>query len=76
MRDQHSTPCWWYLAVIGAGAVPPLLTAAGLRSRFLLICDAAILGGAAIPALPSRGMLMLPGVIAAVAVAILSPRRT
>jgi hypothetical protein len=69
MRDQGSTPYWWYLAIIGAGAVPPLLTAAGLRSRSLLICDAAILGGAAIPALPSQGLLMLPGVIAAVVLA-------
>lgn len=73
MRDQGSTPYWWYLAIIGAGAVPPLLTAAGLRSRLLLICDAVILGVAAILALPSQGMLLLPGVVAAAVIAILSP---
>jgi hypothetical protein len=25
MRDQGSSPYWWYLAIIGAGAVPALL---------------------------------------------------
>src|SRR5689334_21653999 len=24
MRDQGSTPYWWYVAIIGAGAVPPM----------------------------------------------------
>ena len=76
MRDQGSTPYWWYLAIIGAGAVPPLMAAAGLRYRSVLICGAVALGIAAVLALPSIGMLLLPGVIAAAAVAILSPRRT
>jgi hypothetical protein len=75
MRDQGSTPYWWYLAVIGAGAVPPLLTAVDLRSRFLLLCDAVILGVAAVLALPSQGMLLLPGVGAAAVVALLSRHR-
>ena len=75
MRDQGSTPYWWYLAIIGAGAVPPLLTAVGLRSRLLLICDAVILGLAAVLALPSQGMLLLPGVVAAAVVAVRSPHR-
>jgi hypothetical protein len=75
MRDQGSSPYWWYLAIIGAGAVPPLLAAGGLRSRSVLICGAVILAVAAVLALPSIGMLLLPGVIAAAAVAALSPRR-
>ena len=75
MRDQGSTPYWWYLAIIGAGAVPPLLTAAGVRSRLLLICDAVILAVAAVLALPSQGMLLLPGVVVAAVVAVRSPRR-
>jgi hypothetical protein len=75
MRDQGSTPYWWYLALIGAGAVPSLLAAAGLPSRSMLISGAVILGIAAVLALPSIGMLLLPGVIAAAAVAVLSPRR-
>lgn len=69
MRDQSSTPYWWYLAIISVGAVPLLLTAAGLRSRFLLICDAVILGVAAVLALPSQGMLLLPAVVAAAVLA-------
>ena len=69
MRDQGSTPYWWYLAIIGAGAVLPLLTAAVLRSRFLLICDVVVLGVAAVLALPSQGMLLLPGVVAAAVMA-------
>src|SRR5215831_7789455 len=73
MRDQGSTLYWWYPAIIGAGAVPLLLAAAGLRSRSVLICGAVILAIAAVLALPSIGMLLLPSVIAAVAV--LSPRR-
>ena len=75
MRDQGGTPYWWYLAIIGAGAVPPLLTAAGVRSRLLLICDAVILAVAAVLALPSQGMLLLPGVVVAAVVAVRSPRR-
>jgi hypothetical protein len=75
MRDQGSTPYWWYVAIIGAGAVPSLLAAAGLRSRSVLICGAVILGIAVVLALPSIGILLLPGVIAAAAVAVLSPRR-
>jgi hypothetical protein len=75
MRDQGSTPYWWYVAIIGAGAVPPMLAAAGLRSRSALIGGAVVLGIAAVLALPSMGMLLLPAVIAAAAVAILSPRR-
>ena len=75
MHDQGSTPYWWYVAVIGAGAVPLTLAAAGLRVRSVLICGAVILGIAAVLALPSIGMLLLPAVIAAVAVAFLSPRR-
>ena len=75
MRDQGSTPYWWYLVIIGAGAVPPVLVAAGLRSRAVLICGAVILGITAVLALPSIGMLLLPAVIAAAGVAFLSPRR-
>jgi len=75
MRDQGNTPYWWYLAVIAAGAVPSLLAALGLQSRPVLICGAVILGIAAVLALPSIGMLLLPGVIAAAAVAVLSPGR-
>jgi hypothetical protein len=43
MRDQGSTPYGWYVAIIGVGAVPPLLAAAGLQSRSLLVCGAVIL---------------------------------
>jgi hypothetical protein len=75
MRGQGSTPYLWYVAIIGAGAVPPMLAAAGLRSRAMLICGAVILGVAAVLALPSIGMLLLPGVLAAATAAILSPRR-
>jgi hypothetical protein len=75
MHDQGSTPYWWYVAIIGAGAVPPMLAAAGVRSRPVLICGAVILGIAAVLALPSIGMLLLPAAIAAAAVAFLSPRR-
>jgi hypothetical protein len=76
MRDQGSTPYWWYLAIIGAGAVPPMLAAAGLRSKSVLVCGAVILGVTAVLALPSIGMLLLPGVVAVAALAVLSPRRS
>ena len=76
MRDQGSTPYWWYLAIIGAGAVPPVLAAAGLRSRSVPMCGAVILAADAVLALPSTGMLLLPAVMAAVAIAVLSPCRT
>jgi hypothetical protein len=75
MRDQGSTPYWWYVAIIGAGAVPPMLATAGLRSRSALICGAVVLGIAAVLALPSIGMLLLPAVITTAVVAILSPRQ-
>jgi hypothetical protein len=47
MRDQGSTPYGWYLAIIGAGAVPSLLAAAGLRSTSVLVGGAVLLAIAA-----------------------------
>jgi hypothetical protein len=75
MRDQGSTPYWWYVAIIGAGAAPPVLAAAGLRSRSIFICGAVVLGIAAVLALPSIGMFLVPAVIVAAVVAFFSPRR-
>jgi hypothetical protein len=75
MRDQGSTPYGWYLVIVGAGAVPPLLAAAGRWSRSVLVCGATLLAIAAVLALPSIGLLLLPSVIAAGAVAVLGPRR-
>lgn len=74
MRDQGSTPYGWYLAVIAAGVLI-LLLAAALRSRLALGCSAVILGVAAVLALPSIGMLLLPAVGGAAVLAILIPHR-
>jgi hypothetical protein len=75
MRDQGTPPYWWYLAIVWAGVVPSLLAAAGWPFRPGLICGAVFLGIAAVLALPSIGMLLLPGVIAAAAAAVLGPHR-
>src|SRR5260370_24666209 len=74
MRDQGSTPYWWYVAIIGAGAVPPMLAAAGLRARAVLICRAVILWIAPVVAFPPIRMLFLASGRATGAGALPAPR--
>jgi hypothetical protein len=67
IRGQGSSPAWWYLAVLAVGAAPLALAAAGRWSRPALTAGAVLLALAALAGVLSVGLLLLPGVVAAVA---------
>jgi uncharacterized membrane protein len=64
---QGNTPAWWYLAVLGASALLFALAAGRLWPVPLLITGAILLTGAALAGVLSIGVLLVPGVLAAVA---------
>ena len=64
---QGNTPAWWYLAVLGACALLFALAAGRLWPVPLLITGAILLTGAALAGVLSIGVLLVPGVLAAVA---------
>ena len=64
---QGNTPAWWYLAVLGAATVLFALAAGRLWPVPMLITGAILVTGAALAGVLSIGMLLVPGVLAAVA---------
>jgi hypothetical protein len=64
---QGNTPAWWYLAVLGVSTLLFALAAARLWPVPLLIAGAILLTGAALAGVLSIGLLLVPGVLAAVA---------
>jgi hypothetical protein len=64
---QGNSPAWWYPAVLGAAAVLFTLAAGRLWPVPLLITGAVLLTGAALAGVMSIGLLLVPGVLAAVA---------
>jgi len=64
---QHNPPQWWYVAVLGTAAFLFALAAGRLWQVPLLIIGAALVTGAALIAVLSIGLLLVPGVLAAVA---------
>ena len=70
---QGNTPAWWYLAVLGVSTLLFALAAGRLWPVPLLITGAILLTGAALAGVLSIGLLLVPGVLAAVAA--LGPRR-
>jgi hypothetical protein len=66
---QGNTPAWWYLAVLGVATLLFALAAGRLWPVPLLITGAILLTGAALAGVLSIGMLLVPGVLAAVAAA-------
>jgi hypothetical protein len=66
---QGNTPEWWYLVVLGAATLLFALAAGRLWPVPLLIIGAILLTGAALAGVLSIGMLLVPGVLAAVAAA-------
>ena len=64
---QGNTPEWWYLAVLGVSALLFILAAGRLWPVPLLITGAILLTAAALAGLLSIGVLLVPGVLAAVA---------
>ena len=66
---QGNTPAWWYLAVLGVSTLLFVLAAGRLWPVPLLITGAILLTGAALAGVLSIGMLLVPGVLAAVAAA-------
>ena len=64
---QGNTPAWWYLAVLGVSTLLFILAAGRLWPVPLLITGAILLTGAALAGVLSIGMLLVPGLLAAVA---------
>jgi hypothetical protein len=64
---QGNSPAWWYVAVVGTAALLFILAAARLWPTPLLITGAVLLSAAALIGLLSIGVLLVPGVLAAVA---------
>jgi hypothetical protein len=64
---QGNTPAWWYLAVLGFSTLLFALAAGRLWPVPLLITGAILVTGAALAGVLSIGMLLVPGVLAAVA---------
>lgn len=62
---QGSSPAWWYVALLAAGAGSLALAAAGRRPRPPLIIGAVCLALAALAGVLSIGLLLVPGVVAA-----------
>ena len=64
---QGNSPEWWYLAVLGTSALLFALAAGRLWPVPLLITGAVLLTAAALVGVLSIGLLLVPGVLAAVA---------
>jgi hypothetical protein len=64
---QGNSPEWWYVAVLGTAALLFALATARLWHVPLLITGAVLLTGAALIGVLSIGLLLVPGVLAAVA---------
>jgi hypothetical protein len=64
---QGNSPAWWYLAVLGTAALLFALAAGRLWPAPLLIIGAVLATAAALVGVLSIGLLLVPGVLAAVA---------
>jgi hypothetical protein len=67
MSARGNSPAWWYPAVLGTAALLFLLAAGRLWPVPLLIIGAILVTGAALAGVLSVGLLLVPGVLAAVA---------
>src|SRR5215468_7910219 len=64
---QGNSPAWWYLAILGTSALLFALAACRLWPVPMLITGAVLLTAAALVGVLSTGLLLVPGVLAAVA---------
>src|SRR5215470_12017176 len=64
---QGNSPAWWYLAILGASTLFFVLAAARMWPAPMLITGAVLLTAAALIGVLSIGLLLVPGVLAAVA---------
>jgi hypothetical protein len=64
---QGNSPVWWYVATLGTAALLFLLAAGRLWRRPMLTIGAVLLTGAALAGVLSIGLLLVPGVLAAIA---------
>ena len=64
---QGNSPAWWYLAILGISALLFALAACRLWPVPMLITGAVLLTAAALVGVLSIGLLLVPGVLAAVA---------
>jgi|SRR5215467_1198942 len=64
---QGNSPAWWYLAILGASVLLCSLAACRLWPVPMLVTGAVLLTAAALAGVLSTGLLLVPGVLAAVA---------
>src|SRR6516225_2040942 len=64
---QGNSPAWWYLAILGTSALLFALAACRLWPVPMLITGAALATAGALVGVLSIGLLLVPGVLAAVA---------
>lgn len=64
---QGNSPAWWYVAVLGAAALLFAVAAGHRRPAPLLIIGAILVTAAALTGVLTIGMLLVPGMLAAIA---------
>jgi hypothetical protein len=69
IHAQGGSPAWWYVAVLAAVLTMLALAVAGRWPRPMLIASAVLLAGCAVAGALSIGLLLVPGVVAALAAA-------
>ena len=66
INAQGNSPAWWYLAILGISVLLFALAACRLWPAPMLIVGAVLLTSAALVGVLSIGLLLVPGVLAAV----------
>jgi hypothetical protein len=67
IHAQGGSPAWWYLAVLGVAAASFALAAAEVWPTPMLITGVVVLIACAVAGILSIGVLLVPGIVAAVA---------
>jgi hypothetical protein len=75
VRREGNDPAWWYVGLIAIGLVPLIAATAGRSSRPALVASAVVLGLAALLALLSIGIFLVPAVVCGAVAAIVMRSR-
>jgi len=69
VRQDGSTPAWWYVGLIAAGVLPLIAAVAGWSSRPALVASGGVLGFASLLGLLSIGIFLMPAVLCVIVAA-------
>ena|SRR5690348_13739392 len=67
IHAQDGSPVWWYLAALGLATASFALAAAELWPTPMLITGVVVLTACAVAGILTIGLLLVPGIVAAVA---------